>query len=179
MAGAAAGARVTGAGPPALVVGDSVLEIRFFSVSGAGRKRTVSIADLDEVPEHVVWLISVRLISMVTLKCRHWPQLHREIPAVGQGKRPCPVSALRSGIGTSAKDPGSGPWRPSRSDHFREASRRVRGTTPDRAGRTRGPRRDAQPSRAALPAGAPGLPTAAGELLLARCRNRRVALRRE
>src|SRR5690242_7797864 len=95
MAPAAARPRITGAGPPALVVRSGVLEVGFPGGPGAGRERAVAVADLDEVAERVIRLIGMRLVAVVALERRHRPQSHDEAPSVGQGQRPGPVAVRR------------------------------------------------------------------------------------
>src|ERR1700751_1056059 len=92
VTGPAAGTRIASACASALVVRDSVLEVGFPGMSGTGRERAVSVADLDEVPKGVVWLVGVRLIAVVAFKGRHWQQVYGEVPAVRQGKGPGAVA---------------------------------------------------------------------------------------
>src|SRR5580693_5999910 len=67
VAGAASCSGVAGAGPAALVVGDGVLEVGLFGVAGAGRQGALGVADLDQVAEHVVGLVGVRLPPVVAV----------------------------------------------------------------------------------------------------------------
>ena len=114
----------------ALVIRDSMLEVRFPGMSRTGRERAVSVADLDEVPKGVVWLVGVRLIAMVAFKGRHWQQVYGEVPAVGQGKGPGAVPAWRPGIGVRGEGPGCPSRRAGPCGQFGQAGDRDRKVHP-------------------------------------------------
>src|ERR1700758_3064520 len=84
VTGPAAGTRIASACASALVVRDSVLEVGFPGMSGTGREGTVSVADLDEVPKGVVWLVGVRLIAVVASERGHRQQIRGEVRAIRQ-----------------------------------------------------------------------------------------------
>jgi hypothetical protein len=67
VASAAAGARVAGICPSALVVRDSVLPVRLTGGPGAGRERALMVTDLDQPAEPVARLVGVDLVPVVAL----------------------------------------------------------------------------------------------------------------
>src|ERR1700722_18309917 len=83
VAGATAGARVTRARFPALVIRHGVLEIRFSRMPVARWKSTGAISDLDEVAEPVARLVAVCLVPMVAFEDRYRIQAHGELAPAG------------------------------------------------------------------------------------------------
>src|SRR3984957_10003727 len=97
VAGATAGARVTRARFPTLVIRHGVLKIRFSRMPVAGRKRTSAICDLDNMPEPVARLVAVRLVSVVTFEDRYRVQAHGELAPARQDERPGAEAVWGSG----------------------------------------------------------------------------------
>ena len=103
MARATAGARVTRTGSPALVIRQSVLEIRVARVPIAGWERTGAVSDLDEMAEPVARLVAVGLVTMVTFEDRHRVDAHgraraRQVAASVQVPNSSSVSGLPRGV---------------------------------------------------------------------------------
>src|ERR1700722_14752468 len=88
VAGATAGARVTRARFPTLVIRHGMLKVRVSRMPVARRKRTSAISDLDKMPEPVARLVAVRLVSVVTFEDRYRVQGHGELARDRQGERP-------------------------------------------------------------------------------------------
>jgi hypothetical protein len=62
-----------------------MLEVTVPRVPGTGRKSAHVIADLDQVPELVVGVVSVRFSAVIALERGHRFHAHGELPAAGQG----------------------------------------------------------------------------------------------
>src|ERR1700728_4989932 len=92
------GAGIAGTRSSALVVRDGVFEVGFSRVAGAGRERTVPVADLDQVAEGVVGLVGVRLVGVVAREGGHRFQAQGELEAAGDRERPDAVTARRAGV---------------------------------------------------------------------------------
>src|SRR5262245_61914562 len=109
MAAAAARPAVAGAGLPALVVRDRVLEVAAAGVPGARREGARPVPDLHQVPQRVAGLVAARLMPVVAVGDRDRPEFHAEFPPVGQGERPGSVPAWRAGAaGRGERPPGAG-----------------------------------------------------------------------
>ena len=114
VAAAATRTRVTATRPPALVVGDRMLEIAVAGMPRTRRERTFPVPDLHQVPEGVAGLVGMRFVPMVAVG--HWngAELDGELPAVGEGEVPGAVSIWRAGIVLAGERPRAVPaigWR--------------------------------------------------------------------
>ena len=105
----AARSAVAGAGPPALVVREGVLEVAAAGVPGAGGEGALAVPDLDQVPQRVAGLVAARLVPVVAAGDRDRAEFDGEFPAAGQGEYPGAVPAWRAGAVARGEGPGAVP----------------------------------------------------------------------
>ena len=107
VAGATAGARVTRARFPTLVIRHCVLKVRLSRMPVAWWKRTRAISDLDKMPEPVARLVAVCLVSVVTFEDRYRVQAHGELAPARQYERPGAEAVWGSGSAARGERPGA------------------------------------------------------------------------
>ena len=114
VAGTAACAGVTGAGPAALVVRQGVLEVRLAGVPVARWESAGAVTDLDQVTKPGAGVVAARFVAVVAVLGWHHVEAHGKPPAIWQGEFPRAVSvrrtgpARRAGAAARGEGPGSG-----------------------------------------------------------------------
>src|SRR5262249_33195133 len=91
----------------ALLVRGGMLEVTVAGVPGAEREGTFPVPDLDEMPEGVAGLVTVRLMPVVAVGHRYRAEFDGELPPVGEGEEPGAEPAWRAGISLPGEGPGT------------------------------------------------------------------------